>query len=189
MTCNHIFPEEKQLAYANDSNGFKEIGTCVFTTREKACDFAAIELLDSFLDVCDVTVRREDKRKVNAKLCTGNLYNVGLVYKIGARTDVTSRRIMSLEYYDKELDTHCRENIFLVKGLNGPFSEEGESESLVFCRPNSVKQNYVNVLGMVFAQIIKINYYGTEDDDPNCMSTTVGDNLCVCYRIHSAWTF
>lgn len=180
LTCNHIFPKEKQLAYTNDSNGFREMGTCVFTTREKACDFAAIELRDSFLDGCDVTVRREDKKKVNAKIYTGSLHNVGLVHKIGAATDVTSGRIMSLEYYDKEMDSHCRDNIFLVKGLNGPFSEEGDSGSLVFCRPNSVIQNHVNVLGMVFAQNIKTNCDG--DDD----AFNVEDNLSICYRINTA---
>lgn len=127
------------MVYVNDFNGFKEIGICVFIIREKVCDFVVIELLDFFLDVCDVIVWREDKRKVNVKLCIGNLYNVGLVYKIGVRMDVISRCIMSLEYYDKELDIYCWENIFLVKGLNGLFFEEGESEFLVFCRFNFVK--------------------------------------------------
>lgn len=182
LTCNHVFPEEKQLAYTNDSNGFREIGTCVFTTREKACDFAAIELMDTFLDGCDVTVRRDDKKKVNAKLYTKNLHDVGLVHKIGAATDVTSGRIMSLEYYDKEMENNCRDNIFLVKGLNGTFSEEGDSGSLVFCRPNSVIQNYVNVLGMVYAQNITINY----DDDDDQYRLSAADNLSVCYRIHTA---
>lgn len=188
LTCNHIFPEEKQLAYVKASDGLREIGTCVFTTREKACDFAAIEMMDSFLDGCDVTVRREDKKKVNAKIYTGNLHNVGLVHKIGAATDVTSGRIMCLEYYDKEMDSHCRDNIFLVKGLNGSFSEEGDSGSLVFCRPNSVNQNYVNVLGMVFAQNIKLNNDGDAGDYPNRTSTVFNaeDNLSVCYRIHTA---
>lgn len=188
LTCNHIFPEEKQLAYAKDSKGFREMGTCVFTTREKACDFAAIELNDSFLDVCDVTVRRDDNKKVNAKLYTENLRNVGLVHKIGAATNVTSGRIISLEYYDKEMDSHCLDNLFLVKGLNGPFSEEGDSGSLVFNRPNSVLQNYVNVLGMVYAQSITINYDDDDDDDQHRLSAAcnVADNISVCYRIHTA---
>lgn len=186
LTCNHIFPEAKQLAYAKDSDGFKEMGTCVFTTREKACDFAAIELNDSFLDACDVTVRRDDDKKVNAKVYKKNLRNVGLVHKIGAATNVTSGRIISLEYYDKEMDSACRENIFLVKGLNGPFSKEGDSGSLVFSRPNSVLQNYVNVLGMVYAQNVTINY--DDDDDQHRISAAcnITDNISVCYRIHTA---
>lgn len=180
LTCSHIFPQEKQLAYSTDDNGFKEIGTCVFTTREKACDFAAIELMDSFLDGCDVTVRRDDKKKVNAHLYTKNLHDVGLVHKIGAMTDVTSGRIISYEYYDKEMNNHCRDNIFLVQGINGPFSEAGDSGSLVFCRPKSVIQNHVNVLGIVFAQNIKTNCDG--DDD----AFNVEDNLSICYRINTA---
>lgn len=187
LTCSHIFPQEKQLAYSTDDNGFKEIGTCVFTTREKACDFAAIELMDSFLDGCDVTVRRDDKKKVNAHLYTKNLHDVGLVHKIGAMTDVTSGRIISYEYYDKEMNNHCRDNIFLVQGINGPFSEAGDSGSLVFCRPNSVIQNYVNMLGMVFAQYIMTDD-DEVDDDPQRISTVynVADNMSVCYRIHTA---
>lgn len=106
-----------------------------------------------------------------------NLHNVGLVHKIGAATDVTSGRIMSLEYYDKDMDNHCRDNIFLVKGLNGPFSEEGDSGSLVFCRPNSVKQNYVNVLGMVYAQNITMNY---DNDDDDQYRLSASDNISVC---------
>lgn len=188
LTCNHIFPKEKQLAYAKDSNGFREMGTCVFTTKEKACDFAAIELKDSFLDVCDVSVRRDDNKKVNAKLYTKNLRNVGLVHKIGAATKVTSGRIISLEYYDKEMNSHCRENIFLVKGLNGPFSKEGDSGSLVFSRPNSVIQNSVNVLGMVYAQNITTDYDDDDRDDPHRISAAYNDaeNVSVCYRIDTA---
>lgn len=186
LTCNHIFPEEKQLAYTNDSNGFREIGTCVFTTREKACDFAAIELKDSYLDGCDVTVRRDDKKKVNAKIYTENINNVGLVHKIGAATDVTCGRIISYEYYDKEMDYCNRDNMFLVKGLNGPFSEEGDSGSLVFCRPNSVTQNYVNVLGMVFAQ--NTLTYDDNADNPHrlCATYNVIEKTSVCYRLHTA---
>lgn len=180
LTCNHIFPEEKQLAYTTALNDFTVIGRCAFTTKENACDFAAIEMMDSFIDGCDVPVRRDDKKKVNAQIYTGNLNNVGLVHKIGAATDVTSGRIISMEYYDKEMDNHYRDNIFLVKGLNGPFSEEGDSGSLVFCRPNSVIQNHVNVLGMVFAQNIKTNCDG--DDD----AFNVEDNLSICYRINTA---
>lgn len=188
LTCNHLFPEEKQLAYAKDSNGFKEMGTCVFTTREKACDFAAIELKDSFLDVCDVTIRRDDNKKVNAKLYSKNLRNVGLVHKIGAATNVTSGRIISMEYYDKLMDEHCRQNIFLVKGLNGPFSKEGDSGSLVFSRPNSVLQNYVNVLGMVFAQNITISYDDDDNDEQHRIfaAYNITDDISICYRIHTA---
>lgn len=188
LTCNHIFPEEKKPAFANASNGCREIGTCVFTTKNKACDFAAIEIMNSYLDVCDVTFRREDKKKVNAKIYTENLYNIGLVHKIGAATNVTNGRIVSLEYYDKEMNNHSRDNIFLVKGINGPFSDEGDSGSLVFSRPNCVIQNYVNVLGMVFAKNIKLNFDGDADDDPNRTSTAFNaeENLSVCYRIHPA---
>lgn len=179
LTCNHIFPEENQLAYIDGLNRFEVIGRCAFTTKENDCDFAAIEIMDSFLDECDVTVRRDDKKKVNAQIYTGNLNNVGLVHKIGAETDVTSGRIISTEYYDKEMENHCRGNIFLVKGLNGPFSE-GDSGSLVFSRPNSVIQNHVNVLGMVFAKNIKTNCDG--DDD----AFNADNNLSICYRINTA---
>lgn len=188
LTCNHIFPKEKQLAYANDSDGLREIGTCVFTTKEKACDFAAIELKESFSDKCDVSVRRDDKKKVKANIYTENLQNFGLVHKIGAATNVTDGRIMCSEYYDKEMDSEYQDNIFLVKGINGPFSEEGDSGSLVFSRPNSVIQNSINVLGMVCAQNITINYDDDDDDDPHRLpdAQNVSDNLSVCYRIHTA---
>lgn len=87
LTCNHIFPNLNQVAYTDYS--CEEIGTCVFTTTDKSCDFAAIEIKESFLDKCDIVFRRDDKKRVNAKLYTENLSNLGLVYKIGAATDVT----------------------------------------------------------------------------------------------------
>lgn len=188
LTCNHLFPEEGQLAFVNTSDGVREIGTCVFTTREKSCDFAAIDLIDSFSDECDMTIRREDKKKVNAKLYTKKLHDVGLVHKIGAATDVTSGQIISYEYYDKEMDDLSQDNIFLVKGLNGSFSEEGDSGSLVFCRPNSVMQNYIYVLGMVCAQNITNSYDDDDCDDSHCISdaNNVPESISVCYRIHTA---
>lgn len=35
LTCNHIFPIKNQLAYIDETHKFSEIGTCVFTTRDK----------------------------------------------------------------------------------------------------------------------------------------------------------
>lgn len=48
--------------------------------------------------------------------------------------DVISGCIISMEYYDKEMDNYYWDNIFLVKGLNGLFFEEGDSGLFVFCR-------------------------------------------------------
>uniref|UniRef100_K1QH94 Uncharacterized protein n=1 Tax=Magallana gigas TaxID=29159 RepID=K1QH94_MAGGI len=58
------------------------------------------------------------------------------------------------------------ENLFLVKGTRTVFSEQGDSGSLVFSRPKTGRQNYINVIGMVFAN----NYLSREDesdDDQN----------------------
>ena len=33
LTCNHVFPDDEYLAFADDSLQ-KEIGKCVFSTRE-----------------------------------------------------------------------------------------------------------------------------------------------------------
>lgn len=85
--------------------------------KENACDFEAIEMMDFILDWCDIPVRRDDKKRVNAQIYTRSLNTVDLVHKIGAATDVTSGRIISMEYYDKEMENHCRDNIFLVKGF------------------------------------------------------------------------
>lgn len=79
----------------------------MFIIREKVCDFVVIELMDFFLDGCDVIVRRDDKKKVNVYLYIKNLYDVGLVYKIGVMMDVISGCIISYEYYDKEMNNYC----------------------------------------------------------------------------------
>lgn len=133
LTCNHIFPEQNQLAYIEQNQNIKEIGFCVYTTREKSCDFAAIEINDAFVSKCDIALRRDDKKKTNAKVNTKELKNVGIVHKIGKATDVTTGMILSPEYYDKVMNDSNRGYIFLVKGTDGQFSEKGDSGSLVFC--------------------------------------------------------
>lgn len=161
LTCNHLFPRKNLPAYINN---FGEIGACVFTTRDKGCDFAAIEVKESCLDICDVALRRDDKKKTNAKVYSNSLEFENIVHKIGATTDVTNGRILSPEFYLKVTEKCNRENIFLVKGTAGNFSEEGDSGSLVFSRPNRIQQNYVNVVGMVYANDLTL-YDDDEDED------------------------
>lgn len=163
FTCNHLFLDknEANLAYADNSYGFIEKGTCVFTTTNKSCDFAAIEIMDSFSDKCDVIFRREDEKKTNARIYTESLH-ARIVHKIGAITKVTTGIICSPEWYKKIQNDENRDYIFLVEGIDEHFSEEGDSGSLVFSRPKSVQQNYVDVLGMVYANDLIV--YDDEDD-------------------------
>lgn len=163
LTCNHLFLDrnEVNLAYADNSYGFREIGTRVFTTTDKSCDFAAIEIMDSFSDKCDVIFRREDEKKTNARIYTESLHT-RIVHKIGATTKVTTGIIRSPEWYKKIQNDENRDYIFLVEGIDEHFSEEGDSGSLVFSRPKSVQQNYVDVLGMVYANDLIV--YDDEDD-------------------------
>lgn len=156
LTCNHVFPSQNQSAYADVSHNYTEIGKCVFTTREKSCDFAAVKIKDSFINKCDVTFRREDKKKTNAKVYTENLGNVQFVHKIGAETGVTNGRVVSYEYYNKVIDAENQDYVFLVEGTNGIFSTEGDSGSLVFTRPKTAAQSFVYVLGMVYASNLTI---------------------------------
>lgn len=183
LTCHHLFPQEHQIAYAGD---FEAIGKCVFTTRDQNCDFAAIEIKDSFSDKCDLAFRRDDGKKVNAKLYTESLEKHGLVFKIGAKTNVTKGYIISSEYYDKVINDLNLGTNFLVKGLHGSFIEKGDSGSLVFSRPNCAQQTYVDVLGMVYASNLTV----CDDVDhgkPHCnTSDNEFDNISVCYRIHTA---
>lgn len=165
LTCNHLFLNKNKtnLAYTDNSYGFGEIGTCVFTTTEKSCDFAAIEIMDSFSDNCDLIFRREDKKKTNARIYTESIH-ARFVHKIGATTKVTTGIICSPEWYKKIQNDESRDHIFLVKGIDKQFSEIGDSGALVFSRPNSVDQNYVDVLGMVCANGLIVH---DDEDDQN----------------------
>lgn len=162
LTCNHLFPKENERAYTHD---FEEIGACVFTTSDKGCDFAAIEIKESYSDSCDVAFRRDDKKKTNANVYSDSLENITIVHKIGAITGVTNGRIVSPEFYLKVTEDSTRENVFLVKGTTEQFSVRGDSGSLVFSRPNSVKQNYVDVVGVVYANDLILYDNDDEDDD------------------------
>lgn len=217
LTCNHVFPKEKLLAYTDNPDN--DIGTCVFTKKDSSCDFAAIEINESFLNKCDRAIRREDNKKISAKVYNECLEHITFVHKIGATTNVTKGRIISSEYYNKTLP----ENTFLVKGTSKNFSEEGDSGSLVFSRPRTGRQNYVNVIGMVFANNFMLyDEVGVSDDDQNVekdkdlegsqmnnekkVETNVEkttrsntsyssvrddvqniENLSCCYRIHTAF--
>lgn len=174
LSCNHIFPLNNQPVYAKVSQKYTEVGTCVFTTREKCCDFAAVKVSDSVSEQCDVTFRNDDKKKKNAQVYTESLENLGVVHKIGAETDVTDGVIYSSEFYNTLLDEDNRECLFLVKGIGGKFSEEGDSGSLIFARSMDAQQSYVEVLGMVYGNDIKI--YENDDcqnaENPQCVENT-----------------
>lgn len=218
LTCNHVFPSEELLAYTHNSTDEDiHVGTCVFTTRDSFCDFAAIEINESFSNKCEVPLSREDKKKISAKVYDKSLEQISIVHKIGATTNITKGSICCSEYYDKDMP----DNLFLVKGTRTRFSEQGDSGSLVFSRPKTGRQNHINVVGMVFAN----NYLSREDDSDddqnlekdkdlegspkkdaervkanvdkttssNTSASSVGDddqnteNISFCYRIHPAF--
>lgn len=149
LTCGHIFPEKNLPAYADNS---LKIGTSVFTKQEIHCDFAAIKINDTTSRDCDVTFRREDEQLTNARVYEESITNLGFVFKIGAGSNVTRGKILSPEhYFSKTLIADANRNsVFLVKGFGGPFCQDGDSGSLVFSRPKTVSQTFINVIGMVF---------------------------------------
>lgn len=65
------------------------------------------------------------------------------------------------------MDDSNREYLFLVKGTSGKFSEDGDSGSLVFCRPRSVQQTHIDILGMVYANNLTVDDDDQEEDDDN----------------------
>lgn len=211
LTCNHVLPNKNTPTYAKFSHEFKEIGTCVFTTREKSCDFAAVKINESVSDQCDVNFRRDDNKKRNARVYTENLEALGLVHKKGAETDVTNGSICSTEFYNTLSDDDNRECFFLVKGTQGNFSEEGDSGALVFSRSMDVEQSYVEVVGMVYGNDIIVNDNDSDEGQSSASPKYVEDKkekskdvkslkclyvrenvsephteLSACFRIHTA---
>ena len=177
LTCNHLFPQKDLPAYDEKFN--HEIGKCVFTTREHFLDFAAIEMHE-IVD-CDVTFRGSDGRKTNARVYEDDVRKFGFVHKNGACTGSTTGVIVSSEYYEKSLD-YDSTGLFLVSGANGcAFADSGDSGSLVFSRPLGVKQNHVNVIGMVIGHSVVI-YENEDDEDASFLS----ENITCCSRISPA---
>lgn len=75
---NHLFPNENEPAYTND---LREIGACMFTTRDKGCDSAAFEIKKKcFSDSCDMAFRRDDRQKINAEVNSNSLGNGNIVH-------------------------------------------------------------------------------------------------------------
>ena len=94
-----------------------------------------------------------------------------------------------------------------MRGTGKHFSDKGDSGSLVFSRPREVKQNYVNVVGMVFGSGVIVHDDHDDGDEiskePKCekdkltvseesnpdslpSSSIVNENISTCYRIHPA---
>lgn len=59
LICNYLFLDKNEvnLVYVDNFDGFREIGICVFLMMDKLCDFVVIEIMDLFLDNCEVIFR------------------------------------------------------------------------------------------------------------------------------------
>lgn len=202
LTCNHLFPIKNTPAYRVDSSQLKEIGTCVFTTRERTSDFAAIEINEA--TNCDVAFRNEMENEINACLYDESIENICYVHKFGAGSGLTTGSILSSEYYDNLTG----EEHFLVAGEYGQsFSEEGDSGALAFSRPPEPEQSYINIVGMVIGTLQKQDDEGEEHGSneknsssdvksfPNCQdgkekcdseANTDHEHISCCYRIGPA---
>ena len=92
----------------------------------------------------------------------GSIGDLGILHKIGAGSNVTKGTILSEEFYLKNLiDDDNRNSVFFVQGTGESFSKEGYCGSLVFSRPRHAKQNYVNVVGMIYGSKVIVD---NEDD-------------------------
>ncbi|XP_062617127.1 uncharacterized protein LOC134278838 [Saccostrea cucullata] len=153
LTCNHLYPTMNDPAFATINGEEREIGKCIFSTRENFCDFAVVEINKELANQCDLEFRRDDEMTCNAEVSDCFPINVGIVHKNGSRTNWTRGRIVSREF----CDVLNKKEGFVVKGSFGrPFSAPGDSGSIVFARDNSVAQNTVDVLGMVYSNNLEI---------------------------------
>lgn len=156
MICNHLFPSENEYSFTRD---LEDIGACVFTTRDKGCDCVAIEIKECYSKSCDVVLRRDDKKKMNANVYSNSLQNENIVHEKGATRDVTNGIIVSSKFLFKSNRQKQPGNIFFVKGIAEKVFERGDSGSLVFSRPNRIQQNYFD---MVYSNYL-ILYNDDED--------------------------
>ncbi|XP_022303281.2 uncharacterized protein LOC111110908 [Crassostrea virginica] len=202
LTCAHLFQNESQAAYVSATPQPQQIGKCLFKIEER--DFAAIEIDETVSKDCDIIFRRDDKKKTNAHVYDGDNAKLGVLHKRGAKTGLTKGYICSEEFYVKHLtDENNRESLFFVRGTGTHFSDKGDSGSLVFSRPREVKQNYVNVVGMVFGSGVIVQDDDEISKEPKCekdkltvseesnpdslpSSFIVNENISTCYRIQPA---
>lgn len=102
------------------------------------------------------------RKRTNARVYDEHLENIGVVYKIGAITNLTKGYILSSEYYNKLKDENNRDYIFLVQGIGNCFSKDGDSGSLVFSRS---RKNYVDIVGMVYGSNPEVHDEDSEDEN------------------------
>ena len=147
LTCEHVIPFDEGMAFTSETP-VTHIGDCVF--KSKRSDFAAIKIEESISGDCDTTFRRDDDKETNARVYEDDINDLGKVYKIGGATNLTSGSITSPEYYYSNPEDNGRiHRVFIVRGRDDVFSDEGDSGSLVFSRPRQPTHSFVNVVGMV----------------------------------------
>lgn len=141
MTCNHLFPSENEYSFTRD---LEDIGACVFTTRDKGYDCVAIEIKECYSKSCDVVLRRDDKKKMNANVYSNSLQNENIVHEKGATRDVTNGIIVSSKFLFKSNRQKQPGNIFFVKGIAEKVFERGDSGSLLF--PDRIVYNKTTLI-------------------------------------------
>ena len=202
LTCSHLFQNESQAAYVSATPQPKQIGKCLFKIEER--DFAAIEINEAVSKECDIIFRRDDDKKTNAHVYDRGSAELGVLHKRGAATRLTKGYICSEEFYVKQLtDENNRESLFFVRGTGTHFSDKGDSGSLVFSRPREVKQNYVNIVGMVFGSGVIVHDDDEIPKEPKCGTDELtvsgernsdssqsfsidNEHISTCYRIHES---
>ncbi|XP_062585278.1 uncharacterized protein LOC134246950 [Saccostrea cucullata] len=183
LTCHHALTQENQHVYtlSPDTSKLSKVGECIYSDKKPLHDFAVFQIDKDKERHCNTTFLNRMEDPCNVNIQQGLIPSNAVVHKKGATTNFTDGRILSSEFYYKLFGDEQKmfPVSFLVSSLDPgdhPFSEQGDSGSVVFQHDSSPDQTSVSALGLVTGGINDVR------DD----SSTEALNATVCLRLNTA---
>lgn len=162
LTCSHVCRKGSIVFAAHNDSEEKRIGECIFSSNLQSenkiatfSDVALVKIDGNVIDGCNLSMLNNYFHESNVKIYSENLSKIEkvFVYKIGATTSLTTGLILSSEYYDNITDG--RTELFVISDFgNVPFTEPGDSGSIVFTNENSSALDTINVIGVFWGEIL-----------------------------------
>lgn len=162
LTCSHVCQKGSIVFAAHNDSEERKIGECVFSSNLQSknkmttfSDVALVKIGGNVIDMCNLSMFNSYLHESNVKIYSENLSKIGkvFVYKIGATTSLTKGLISSSEYYDNITDG--RTELFVISDFaDVPFTEPGDSGSIVFTNENSSALDTINVIGLFWGEIL-----------------------------------
>ncbi|XP_061198020.1 uncharacterized protein LOC133206106 [Saccostrea echinata] len=154
FSCNHVYqPKEYMYARFQENQCVRQVGVCTrnFHPRDLSLVLTNRKLYDNF----DQVFRNPSEEKVSARLYEHEsdklMYEI--VHKKGARTRWTDGIIKGIEHCNDHTN-NCTYTVFFIEGMDGDFSECGDSAAYVIRNGYDTELNMIDIIGVLLGKYI-----------------------------------